>query len=117
MHKHGWIDDTHGDAGIVIGPGGAYVLVVVLHSDEWLLFDQTSPTIAELSRLAWNWLNPDTPLDEVHMREVPAECNPRQDPVMRALLEGELPPPPRVAQLPEDAAESPAPTGDADPAG
>lgn len=118
MHKHGWIDDTHGDAGIVIGPGGAYVLVVVLHSDEWLLFDQTSPTIAELSRLAWNWLNPDTPLDEVHMREVPAECNPRQDPVMRALLEGELPPPgPVVAQLPEDAAESPAPTGDADPAG
>ena len=34
-HKHGWISDTHADAGLVFTPGGDYVLVVFLHRPEW----------------------------------------------------------------------------------
>ena len=30
-HKHGWIPDSDGDAGIVFTPGGDYILVTVLH--------------------------------------------------------------------------------------
>lgn len=93
IHKHGWVDNTHGDAGIVIGPDGAYVMVAVLHSDEWLPFEQTSPTIAELSRLAWNTFDPGEPQAEIHPGTVPGECNPREDPVMDALLASDLPAP------------------------
>ncbi len=93
IHKHGWVDNTHGDAGIVIGPDDAYVLVAVLHSDEWLPFENTSPTIAELSRMAWNTFDSSEPQAEIHPGTVPGECNPREDPVMDALLASDLPAP------------------------
>lgn len=118
IHKHGWVDNTHGDAGIVIGPDDAYVLVAVLHSDEWLPFENTSPTIAELSRLAWNTLNPTDQEAEIHPGTVPGECNPREDPVMDALLASDLPAPgpvfsataaPEVTAAAPDAALSPTP--------
>ncbi|WP_119065327.1 serine hydrolase [Aggregatilinea lenta] len=118
IHKHGWVDNTHGDAGIVIGPDDAYVLVAVLHSDEWLPFENTSPTIAELSRLAWNTLNPTEPVAEIHPGTVPDLCNPREDPVMDVLLASDLPAPgpvfaattaPAVTESPPDTALSPTP--------
>ncbi|MBN1964665.1 MAG: serine hydrolase, partial [Anaerolineae bacterium] len=46
IHKHGWINDTHGDAGIVIGPRGAYVFVAALYADDWLEFELSAPAIA-----------------------------------------------------------------------
>lgn len=52
-HKHGWIGDTHGDAGVVFAPGGAYVVVMLLHKPEWLEWDESSPLMAEMSRLAY----------------------------------------------------------------
>ncbi|MCC7207261.1 MAG: serine hydrolase, partial [Anaerolineae bacterium] len=36
-HKHGWSDDTHGDAGIVFTPGGDFVLSIAMHNRTWLL--------------------------------------------------------------------------------
>jgi len=91
IHKHGWIGDTHGDAGIVFGPNGAYVFVAVLYGRDWLEFDSSSPVIAELSRMAWNALNPENPVAAIDPRTVPAECDPWSDPVMPALLAGSLP--------------------------
>jgi uncharacterized protein YraI/beta-lactamase class A len=91
IHKHGWISDTHGDAGIVIGPKGAYVFVAVLYSQDWLEFDVSSPIIAELSRMTWNSFNPDTPLAAITPGIVPADCDPRGDPVMQALMSANLP--------------------------
>ena len=61
IHKHGWINDTHGDAGLVIGPNGAYVFVVALYGRDWLEFDTSSVIIAELARMTWNTLNPTQP--------------------------------------------------------
>jgi len=91
LHKHGWIGDTHGDAGLVIGPESAYVLVMVLYGRDWLEFELSAPILGELSRLAWNALNPSAPLAEVASRIVPAECDPWADPVMAALLAPSLP--------------------------
>jgi beta-lactamase class A len=91
IHKHGWISDTHGDAGIVIGPKGAYVFVAVLYSQDWLEFDVSSPIIAELSRTAWNTFNPDAPVAAISPGIVPADCDPRGDPVMQALMSASLP--------------------------
>jgi hypothetical protein len=64
-HKHGWIDDTHGDAAVVFSPGGTYILVVVLHNPVWLEFSESEPLIEEMSRTVYNYFNPDAPMAEV----------------------------------------------------
>lgn len=51
-HKHGWVGDTHGDAGLVLA-GHPYVLVVALHRPGWLEWADSTVLIAELSRLAY----------------------------------------------------------------
>lgn len=91
LHKHGWISDTHGDAGIVVQPDSAYVFVATLYSEDWLEFEHSSPVIAELSRMTWNALNPDNVLEAAHSTTVPATCDPRSDPVMEALRSASLP--------------------------
>jgi uncharacterized protein YraI len=91
IHKHGWIDDTHGDAGLVIGPNGAYVFVAALYGRDWLEFDTSSVVIAELARMTWNALNPAQPLAAIHSGIVPAACDPRSGPVMTSLMSSGLP--------------------------
>ncbi len=60
-HKHGWIGDTHGDAGIVFSPGGDYVLVTYMFKPEWLEWEISSPLLAGISRATYNFFNFDTP--------------------------------------------------------
>lgn len=91
IHKHGWIGDTHGDAGIVIGPHGAYVFVATLYGKDWLEFSQSAPVIGELSRMTWNTFNPDQPVAAVSSGIVPGTCDPKSDPVLSALLSVDLP--------------------------
>ncbi|MBI5957990.1 MAG: serine hydrolase [Chloroflexi bacterium] len=91
IHKHGWVDDTHGDAGIVIGPSGAYVFVAALYGRDWLEFDRSSQIIGELSRMTWNTFNPGFALATTTAGIVPATCDPNSDPVMSALLSINLP--------------------------
>jgi beta-lactamase class A len=57
-HKHGWISDTHADAGLVFTPGGDYVLVVFLHRPEWLQWEESASLIADISKAAYNYFNP-----------------------------------------------------------
>ncbi|MEP7291136.1 MAG: serine hydrolase [Chloroflexota bacterium] len=73
-HKHGWINDTHGDAGIVFSPGGDFIFVIALHNPTWMEFAETVPLISENTRDVYNTLNPDAPLEETHPGTVP-ECN------------------------------------------
>ncbi|MFN8531020.1 MAG: serine hydrolase [Anaerolineae bacterium] len=84
-HKHGWIDDTHGDAAIVFSPGGAYVFVVVLHNPTWLNFDESSTLIAEMSRTIYNYFNPTAPMAEVRYESVPATCDMLGNPILNDL--------------------------------
>lgn len=60
-HKHGWISDTHGDAGIVMSPGGDYVLVAYMYKPEWLEWEISSPLLADISRATYNYFNFDNP--------------------------------------------------------
>ena len=62
-HKHGWATNTHGDAGIVFSPGRDYVLVIYLTQPEsdWLVAGYSFPLIRELSRITYNYFNPDAP--------------------------------------------------------
>lgn len=74
-HKHGWVNETHGDAGVVFTPGGDYVFVVSLYNPVWLYFEESSDLIAEMSRVIYNYFNPDAPMIEHRYEDVPATCN------------------------------------------
>jgi len=52
-HKHGWVAETHGDAGIVLAPEQPYVLVIALHRPGWLEWAESTELIAGVSRLAY----------------------------------------------------------------
>ncbi len=73
-HKHGWGDDTHGDAGLITSSGGDYVLVAMLHNQTWLKSEESFPLIAEISRLTYNTFNSAAPLDKIHPQPVPLDC-------------------------------------------
>lgn len=110
MHKHGWISDTHGDAGLVIAPEAAYVFVATLYGEGWLEFEQSAPVLGELARRTWNALAPGRPVPQIAERVVPAECDARSDPVYAALLSyeplpapGPQPTPPAVETTPTPA--------------
>ncbi len=60
-HRHGWISDTHGDAGIVYTPGGDYVIVQFLYKPGWLEWELSSPLLADMSRATYNYFNFDNP--------------------------------------------------------
>jgi len=56
-HKHGWVGDSHGDAGIVFTPGGDYVLCVYLYHQDWLEWEVSSPLMARVSEATYNYFN------------------------------------------------------------
>lgn len=56
-HQHGWTSDTHADAGIVFSPGGDFVLVIFIHSSQWLEWDVSASLIAEISTAAYRYFN------------------------------------------------------------
>jgi beta-lactamase class A len=60
-HRHGWISDTHGDAGIVFSSGGDYVIVEFLYKPGWLEWEISSPLLADISHAAYNFFNFDDP--------------------------------------------------------
>lgn len=61
-HKHGWVPNTHSDAGIVFSPGGDYVIVEYIHIDDgWLVSEQSFPVLREISRAVYNYYNIDDP--------------------------------------------------------
>ncbi len=66
-HKHGWIEDTHGDVGIVFTPGGDFVLAMMFYNESFLDYQKYWPIMESLARAAYNLFNPDAPL--LHARE------------------------------------------------
>jgi hypothetical protein len=89
-HKHEWIPDTHGDAGIVFTPGGDYVLVIVLHNPTWLDFNESFPLTAEISRVVYNYYNPRAPVQAIRPADVPeaSSCTLFGSPVVEDLIAG-----------------------------
>lgn len=93
-HKHGWINDTHGNAAVIFTPGGDYVLVVMLHQPTWLNFQESLPLIAEISRSVYNYYNPQAPLEEIREGFIPETeaCNFRGSPLINDLMSGTFDP-------------------------
>jgi hypothetical protein len=72
-HKHGWDFVTHGDAGLVLSPGGDYVLVeyVTAPESDWLPYEIGFPILREISRATYNYFNFDNPnLEDPEIRSV-----------------------------------------------
>jgi len=88
-HKHGWINDTHGNAAMFFTPGGDYVIVMMLHQPEWLNFEESLPVIAEVSRTVYNYYNPDTPQEFVREGFIPeaGTCNFAGTPLVGDLMQ------------------------------
>ncbi len=93
-HKHGWVSDTHTNAGIFFTDGGDYVLVMALHSatldaqgDRYLQFSQSLPALAEVSRTVYNYFNPDAPQQSIREGFIPEAptCNLANDPLITDL--------------------------------
>jgi hypothetical protein len=74
-HKHGWIDDTHGNAAVFFTPGGDYVIVMMLYQPTWLNFQ--SPLVIAESRGRSISLQPDAPMEAIWMGLFPKRvcCN------------------------------------------
>ncbi len=79
-HKNGWLDNIHGDAGIVYPPNGRnYIIAVFLWQDvEFFSFATAWPLMEGISRAAWNYFSPESPLltPRTDLPETAQECNP-----------------------------------------
>ena len=60
-HRHGWISDTHSDAGIVYTNNGDYIIVIMMYNRDWLEWAVSSPLIADISQATYNYFNFDEP--------------------------------------------------------
>jgi len=85
-HKHGWINDTHGNAAIIFTPGGDYVLVAVVHNPIWLDYSESFPLLAEISRIVYNFYNPDAPVAEIRPGDGAEQCNILGNPLIQDLM-------------------------------
>jgi beta-lactamase class A len=63
-HKNGWLQNVHGDAGIVFPPNGRnYIIAVfVWEQGEFFSFERAWPLIENISRATWNYFSPEDPL-------------------------------------------------------
>jgi uncharacterized protein YraI len=88
-HKHGWVTDTHGNAGVFFTPGGDYVMVMMLHEPVFLNFVSDSlPTLAHTSMRVFNHYNPLIGLTEPREGYIPTpdQCNyGTNDPIVQNL--------------------------------
>lgn len=58
-HKHGYTYDTISDAGVVMSPGGDYVLTIFLWQDVDWLAGTAFPLMEGISAATFNYFNPD----------------------------------------------------------
>jgi beta-lactamase class A len=58
-HKHGYTYDTISDAGVVLSPGGDYVLVIFLWQDVSWIAGTAFPIMEGISTAVFNYFNPD----------------------------------------------------------
>jgi len=57
-HKHGYVYDTHADAGVVFSPGGDYIIVHFQYAPtDWLVFDLSWPVFEDVSFATYNFFN------------------------------------------------------------
>ncbi|MFN8451950.1 MAG: serine hydrolase [Anaerolineae bacterium] len=75
-HKNGWLETVHGDAGIVFPPNGNnYVIAAfVWKNTDFFSYTEAWPLIEGISRVAWNYFSPETPLVSPRT-DIPEQAN------------------------------------------
>lgn len=77
-HKNGWLEDVHGDAGIVFPPNGRNYIIAVFVWEQGDFFSYTRawPLIEDISRAAWNYFVPEQPLiaPRTDLPDTAADC-------------------------------------------
>jgi beta-lactamase class A len=63
-HKHGWTGDTHADVALVYSPDATFIISVFLYQPEWLVWEESAPTFADIGQLTYRFFNPNAPLTE-----------------------------------------------------
>ncbi len=89
-HKHGWIPDALGDAGVIFTPGGDYVLTIFMYQKKMVWPDEF-PKVSEISRRVYNAYNPSAPLAQIHPANIP-ECIPPDIALLKDIRASSLPP-------------------------
>jgi hypothetical protein len=77
-HKNGWLDNVHGDAGIVFSPNGRHYVIAVFvwENTDFFSYLRAWPLIEGVSRATWNYFNPEQPLiaPRTDLPEYAQEC-------------------------------------------
>lgn len=55
IHKHGFVEDSHGDVAAVWGPAGPYVVSLYIYKYGWVEWDLSSSIMADVSKAAWDY--------------------------------------------------------------
>ncbi len=54
-HRHGWGKGTHAELNLVYHPEGNLVVVVFLYQPQWLVWEESAPTFAQIGSLAYRF--------------------------------------------------------------
>lgn len=54
-HKHGFVDDSHGDVGVFWGPAGPYIVSVFIYKPGWIEWEISSSLMADISKASWDY--------------------------------------------------------------
>ncbi len=73
--KVGWIDDTHGNIGIVFGPERDYLIGMALYAPGWLEWEDSAPLFEAVSRMAYNHFNQTEPYPPEILTQPPKLAN------------------------------------------
>lgn len=55
VHKHGFVEDSHGDVAAVWSPAGPYVVSVYIYKYGWVEWNLSSSIMADVSKAAWDY--------------------------------------------------------------
>lgn len=55
VHKHGFVDDSHGDVAAFWSPSGAYVVSLYIYMPGWMDWHVSSSMMADVSKASWDY--------------------------------------------------------------
>ncbi|MCB0198878.1 MAG: serine hydrolase [Anaerolineae bacterium] len=77
-HKHGFVDDSHGDVGVFWGPAGPYIVSVFIYKPGWIEWDLSSSLMADISKASWDYFTLVANGGEPPSVETPVESAPEE---------------------------------------
>lgn len=54
-HKHGFVNNAHGDVAVFWGPAGPYVVSLFIYKPGWMEWDVSNSIMADVSKATWDY--------------------------------------------------------------